>query len=56
MRVNQDFEINATAHSKRVVEVSTVYNNQFIHRLYIGYTLEQAKKMFMDKLAKGEIK
>jgi len=53
MKVNQEFEINATAHSKRVVEVSTVYNNQFIRRIYFGCTVEQAKEKFANALRKG---
>ena len=55
-KINDSCDINATALGKHVIEVSAIYNNKFIRRLYIGHTLEKAKKIFMDKLTKGEIK
>jgi hypothetical protein len=28
------------------IEITDIINNQFVHKLYIGYTKKEAKKLF----------
>ena len=53
-KVNDLEEINVRVCSKSVTEISTIYNNHFIKRLYVGMTYTQAIKQFKEFLKKGE--
>lgn len=54
-KINSDPDINATAHSKSVVEITTVYNNRFIRKLYVGPPYTKSIKKFEQDLKKGKI-
>lgn len=56
MKINQDCELNVTIHGKGVIEISTIHDNQFKRKLYLGYTEKQAKDKFKEMLSKGETK
>ena len=52
MKINQDCELNIRELGKRVMEISTIYDNKFIRKIFIGYTLENAEKKFLEELKK----
>lgn len=54
-KINQDCTITVREISSRVMEVSAIYNNKFIRRVYLGCDKKQATKKFKDALSKGEI-
>lgn len=54
-KINQDCDLTIREHSTRVTEVSAIYNNKFVRRLYLGCDKKQATKRFTDALKKGEI-
>lgn len=54
-KINEGCTLNVKEHSPRVIEISAVYNNRFIRRVYIGRNKAQATKKFKDALSKGEI-
>ena len=54
VRINSTDEVDITIHSKYVTEVSTIYNNKFVKRLYVGMTYAQAREKFIEELKKGE--
>ena len=55
MKINTDCDLNVTLHNRRVVEITTIYDNRFIRRLYVGYSMKEAKQKFKTALMKGEI-
>lgn len=53
-RINDLDELDVTVYSKSVTKISTIYNNKFIQRLYVGMTYKQAIEKFKAYLQKGE--
>lgn len=53
-KINADCDLNCIIHSSRVVEISAVYNNQFIRRVYVGVPYEKAVEIFKQEIKKGE--
>lgn len=54
-KINQDCDLTIREHGSKVTEVSAIYNNKFVRRIYLGCDKKQATKKFTDALKKGEI-
>lgn len=54
-KINQDCTLTVKEHGKRVVEISAIYNNKFIRRLYIGDTKEKAIEKFKAYLKSANL-
>lgn len=49
-KINQDCDLTIREHSTRVTEVSAIYNNKFVRRLYLGCDKKQATKRFTGEI------
>lgn len=49
-----DYDASITVHSPHVIEITAVYNNHFIRRVFIGKTYKQAIKQFDEDIKKGK--
>lgn len=54
-KINQDCTITVREISSRILEVSAIYNNKFIRRVYLGCDKKQATKKFTEAIKKGEL-
>lgn len=54
-KINADCDLTITSYGKTVTEVSAVYNNHFVKRLYVGMNSKQATKKFKEDLKKGKL-
>ena len=54
-KINAEPDINVVVHSNHVTEISTVYDNRFIRKLYVGLTHNKAVKRFEEDLKKGKL-
>ena len=55
MQVNDIDALTVHKRGTAVYEISTIYDGYFKHKLYIGYTRQQAISHFKKALKKGEI-
>ena len=52
-KINAECDLTCIIHSSKVVEISAVYNNQFIRRVYVGVPYEKAREIFKQEIKKG---
>lgn len=55
MKINQDCDLKVTVLGNRCINITTVHDNKFKRRLFVGYTEQQAKDKFKELLKKGEL-
>ena len=53
-KINTDPDLSVTMHSGKVTEITTIYNNHFIRRVYVGTSYKKAVKKFEEDLKKGK--
>lgn len=53
-KINTDPDLSVTMHSGKVTEITTIYNNHFIRRLYVGTKYTKAIKQFEEDIKKGK--
>ena len=54
-KINEDSDLNVTSHSRLVTEITTIYNNKFIRKVYVGTPCKKAVKHFEEEIKKGKI-
>ena len=54
-KINIDGDLNVSRKSGLVTEITTIANNKFIRRLYVGVPYKKAIKHFEEAIKKGNI-
>lgn len=48
-KINANSDLRVVRHSKLVTEITTIYNNKFIRRVYVGMPYKKAIDQFEKK-------